>query len=76
MSEHFCGWWDDVGGVKGLMTCGAIKDKRICVDIGDVGLERDTSELSRGASPPFEDRRFRHLNFSVRPSKMLTSLPS
>ena len=35
------------------MTRGAIKDKRICVEIGDVGLEGDVPELIFGASPPF-----------------------
>ena len=63
VSENFGGWWDDVGRIKGLMTRGAIKEKSICVEIGDVGLEWDVPELSFGASPPFEDRRPRDLNF-------------
>ena len=45
------------------MTRGAIDEKRICVQIGDVGLEWDAPELSLGASPPFKDRRLRYLDF-------------
>ena len=63
VSEHFCVWWDNTGGVKGVKTRGAIEEKRISVEIGDVGLEWDAPELSLGASSPFEDRHLGHLNF-------------
>ena len=42
------------------MARGTIKEKRIVVDICDVGLEGDAPELGLGASPTFEDRRLGH----------------
>ena len=45
------------------MARGTITDKRIGVEIFDVGLEEDASELGLGASPSFEECRLRHCDF-------------
>ena len=45
------------------MACGAIKDKRISVEICDSGLEGDAPELGLGVSPSFEDCRLGHNDF-------------
>ena len=45
------------------MARGTIKEKRIGVDICDVGLEGGAPELGLGASPSFEDCRLRHSEF-------------
>ena len=45
------------------MARGTIKDKRIGVEIFDVGLEGDVPELSLGTSTSFEDCRLGHSDF-------------
>ena len=45
------------------MACGTIKDKRIGVEICEVGLWGGASELGLGGSPSFKDCRLRHSDF-------------
>ena len=45
------------------MARGAIEDDCVCVQVCDVGLERDAPEFCCGASPPFEDCSLGHCDF-------------